>query len=169
MPEGALAPTIFSALVLVLGIVLVLGGWRNMKRRHSDVPEPFEAFEDTITHRFEGMYVATTRFEDWLQRIAAHDLGVRTKASLELGERGLHFMRHGAADVHIPWQAFDRATRTNGMIGKFVEKNGLIVASWDKDGFSFDTGFRPRYSADTPKIYQLLASHQDDAAEQETN
>jgi len=35
------------------------------------------------------------------------------------------------------------------------------VIIWTKDGFTFDTGFRPRYSEDTPKIYQLLASHVD--------
>ncbi|WP_455583771.1 hypothetical protein [Glutamicibacter nicotianae] len=29
------------------------------------------------------------------------------------------------------------------MIGKVVEKNGLIVITWNKDGFTFDTGFVP--------------------------
>ncbi|WP_349931745.1 hypothetical protein ABNP34_07940 [Glutamicibacter mishrai] len=161
MPEGALGPVIITILVIVAGITMILVGWRNLKARQAQVPEPFEEFDDAIEHSFTGMYVATTKFDDWLDRIAVHDLGVRTNATLEVGEHGVHLIRSGSRDVHIPWEHFDAVRRSNGMIGKFVEKNGLIVISWNREGFNFDTGFRPRYSEDTPKIYQLLASHGD--------
>ncbi|UYQ79091.1 hypothetical protein OF385_08140 [Glutamicibacter sp. JL.03c] len=161
MPEGALGPVIITVLVIVAAIAMILVGWRNLKARQGQIPEPFEEFDDAIEHRFTGMYVATTKFDDWLDRIAVHDLGVRTNATLEVGEQGVHLIRSGSRAVHIPWEHFDSVKRSSGMIGKFVEKNGLIVISWNREGFNFDTGFRPRYSEDTPKIYQLLASHGD--------
>lgn len=161
MPEGALGPIIITALVILAAITMMLVGWRNLKARQAQIPEPFAEFDDTIEHRFDGMYVATTKFDDWLDRIAVHDLGVRTNATLELGTAGIHLIRSGSRDVHIGWEHFEDVKRSNGMIGKFVEKNGLIVITWNRDGFSFDTGFRPRYHEDTPKIYQLLASHTD--------
>ncbi|MEU3332756.1 hypothetical protein ACF046_12035 [Glutamicibacter creatinolyticus] len=164
----------FVPIAWTLGIILVLllliaVGWRNRKRRQSGVPAPFQDFADTEVARFEGMYVATTRGEDWLDRIAVHQLGVRTNADLVIGERGVHFMRAGARAVHVPFAALTRVNRASGMAGKFVEDNGLVITGWVKDDFDFDTGFRPRYHADNAKIYQMLASHLDDAADQETN
>ncbi|TAP28863.1 hypothetical protein EYR88_03035 [Arthrobacter sp. S41] len=140
---------------------MILLGWRNLKARQSDIPEPYAEFADTLEHSFTGMYVATTKFDDWLDRIAVHDLGVRTNATLELGSHGIHLIRSGSRDLHIGWEHFENVKRSSGMIGKFVEKNGLIVITWNREGFTFDTGFRPRYAEDTPKIYQLLASHTD--------
>ncbi|WP_404291485.1 hypothetical protein [Glutamicibacter arilaitensis] len=169
MTSGELTSALVTIGVVVLLCALILIGWRNMKRRQSGVPAPYAEFADSSEHSFEGMYVATTRFEDWLDRIAVHQLGVRANARLELGEGGVHLMRPGTSDVHIPWTAYVKVTRSSGMVGKFVEKDGLIVITWVKDDFTFDTGFRPRYHEDTAKIYQLLASHQADAAEQETN
>lgn len=169
MPKEAVLPVIITILVVIAGCAAILFGWRNLKARQQQIPEPYEGFEDAIEHSFAGMYVATTKFEDWLDRIAVHDLGVRSNATLELGEQGLHILRPGTRDVHVRWEHFDRVVRSSGMIGKFVEKNGLIIVSWEKDGYTFDTGFRPRFAADTPKIYQLLASHERGAAEQETN
>ncbi|CBT75929.1 MULTISPECIES: PH-like domain-containing protein [Glutamicibacter] len=161
MPEGAWTPVLWTIFAIVLAITLILVGWRNLKARQSQIPEPYAAFEDQAEHSFAGMYVVTTEFDDWLARIAVHDLGVRTNATLELGRAGIHLIRSGARDVHIPWEQYVQVKRSNGMVGKVVEKNGLIVITWTKDGFTFDTGFRPRYSEDTPKIYQLLASHVD--------
>lgn len=155
--------------VIIVAITLIGVGWRNRVKRQGGIPEPYPNFEDTETHRFEGMYVATTAGEDWLERIAAHRLGIRSNAELVLGERGVHFMRSGAPDVHIPYQALTRLNRAAGMAGKFVEKDGLLVVGWSRDGVEFDTGFRARYHAENSRIYQLLASHLDDAAEQETN
>ncbi|WP_313813818.1 hypothetical protein [Glutamicibacter sp.] len=169
MPKEAILPVVITVLVVIAACAAILIGWRNLKARQAEIPAPFEPFDDSIQHSFTGMYVATTKFEDWLDRIAVHDLGVRSNADLELGEQGIHILRPGTSDVHIPWTAFERVVRSSGMIGKFVEKNGLIVISWEKDGYTFDTGFRPRFAADTPKIYEMLASHQGGAAEQETN
>lgn len=154
--------------VIIAAVVLIWLGWRNRIRRQSQVPAPYENFEDVELHRFEGMYVCTTGGEDWLDRIAVHGLGVRGNADLVIGERGVHFMR-GGNDVHIPYSALTRLKRASGMAGKFVEKDGLVVVGWAKDEAEFDTGFRARYHTDIAKIYQLLASQIDDEAEQETN
>lgn len=155
--------------VIIAAVLLIWLGWRNRLRRQSQVPAPYPNFEDTERHRFEGMYVSTTGGEDWLDRIAVHGLGVRGNADLVIGEHGVHFMRGGGTDVHIPYHALTRLKRSSGMAGKFVEKDGLVIVGWTKDEVEFDTGFRARYHADIAKIYQLLASHVDDEAEQETN
>ncbi|HJX79760.1 PH-like domain-containing protein [Glutamicibacter sp.] len=169
MTSGELTSVLVTIGIAVLFCALILIGWRNMKRRQSAIPAPYAQFDDEPEHQFTGMYVATTRYEDWLDRIAVHQLGVRSNATLELGSAGVHLLRPGTTDLHIPWNAFVKVARSAGMVGKFVERDGLIVITWTKDDFTFDTGFRPRYHEDTAKIYQLLASHQADAAEQETN
>ncbi|MCZ4150780.1 hypothetical protein BZG21_41060, partial [Escherichia coli] len=88
MPEGALQPLIWTIVAVVAAVTLILLGWRNLKARQSAIPEPYEEFADQVEHSFEGMYVVTTKFDDWLDRIAVHELGVRTNATLELGSEG---------------------------------------------------------------------------------
>ena len=98
-------------LSLVLTLVLIgvaLGliwlGWRNRLRRQADVdalPEiPVELGAAVAVA--DGQYVASTTAGDWLDRIAVHNLGIRTDAELSVHPEGVLFDRSGAGPVFIP-------------------------------------------------------------------
>lgn len=146
--------------LLVLGLVtlaliaivfaLLAVGWRNRLRRQSDVdalPEvPAELGAPLAAA--DGQYVASTTAGDWLDRIAVHQLGIRTDAGLSVHPEGVLFDRAGAGPVFIPAGRLTGVRQDSGMAGKFVEKDGLLVLSWMLGARELDSGFRTRRTED---------------------
>lgn len=159
MPEKLL-PTLFTiALILVL-FALVWWGWRSRLRRQSDVPEPprmpADALESVVA-RADGMYVVTTYEGQPLERIAAHGLGFRSKAEAVVTVTGVLLNRQGAQDVFIPRERLRSVSTTSGMVGKFVERDGLVVFTWQLGDLAVDTGFRAR-SAEESRAVETAAA-----------
>jgi hypothetical protein len=156
-----------KAFLGILGTLLVIAaayygmyrGWRNRKSRQADLaPLPVAPAEDK-TRGVEGVYVATTAAGDWMDRIAVHELGVRSTADLAVSEAGLIFHRQGAADVFIPVDHLTGVRTDRGIAGKVTaEKSGLVVVTWSHDGRELDTGFRPRRKADTEPLTASIAT-----------
>ncbi|MFF1383225.1 hypothetical protein ACFVWT_06665 [Arthrobacter sp. NPDC058288] len=151
--DKALPGLAMLAIIAVVFVLLGLG-WRNRLRRQSDVEQlpavPAELSLPLATA--EGQYVATTTAGDWLDRIAVHGLGIRTNAELTVHPEGVLFERSGAGPVFIPADRLTGIRQDSGMAGKFVEKDGLLVASWTLGGRELDTGFRTRRAADKPAV-----------------
>jgi len=155
------------AILGVLGTLLVLAaayygmyrGWRNRQSRQADLA-PLPAVPDSDkTRGVEGVYVATTSAGDWMDRIAVHELGVRSTADLAVTDAGLIFHRQGAADVFIPAGHLTGVRTDRGIAGKVTaEKSGLVVVTWNHDGRRLDTGFRPRRKADLAALTQSIAT-----------
>jgi hypothetical protein len=154
----------------ILGTLLVLAaayfgmyrGWRNRQSRQADLA-PLPAVPPEIgaakVRGTEGVYVATTSAGDWMDRIAVHELGVRSIADLAVSEAGLIFHRQGAADVFIPVDQVSAVRTDRGIAGKVTaEKSGLVVVTWNHDGRQLDTGFRPRRKADTAPLTESIAT-----------
>ncbi|GAA1593392.1 hypothetical protein GCM10009804_57430 [Kribbella hippodromi] len=154
----------------ILGTLLVLAaayfgmfrGWRNRQSRQADLaPLPVVPPESGAakTRGTEGVYVATTAAGDWMDRIAVHELGVRSVADLAVSADGLIFHRQGAADVFIPADHLTGVRTDRGIAGKVTaEKSGLVVVTWTHDGHQFDTGFRPRRKADTAALTASIST-----------
>ena len=149
----------------ILGTLLVLAvayfgmyrGWRNRQSRQADLA-PLPAVPETKVRGVEGVYVATTSAGDWMDRIAVHELGVRSIADLAVSEAGLIFHRQGATDVFIPADRLTGVRTDRGIAGKVTaEKSGLVVVTWTHDGRELDTGFRPRRKADTAALTESIA------------
>jgi len=155
-----------KAFLGILGTLLVIAaayygmfrGWRNRQSRQADLaPLPVAPAEDK-TRGVEGVYVATTAAGDWMDRIAVHELGVRSTADLAVSEAGLIFHRQGAADVFIPVDHLTGVRTDRGIAGKVTaEKSGLVVVTWNHDGRALDTGFRPRRKADTAPLTESIS------------
>ncbi|MET7280252.1 hypothetical protein ABZS29_18595 [Kribbella sp. NPDC005582] len=150
----------------IAGTILVIAaayfgmyrGWRNRQARQSALAPLPEVPADT-TRGVEGVYVATTSAGDWMDRIAVHELGVRSTADLAVIEDGLIFHRQGAADVFIPAGHLTAVRTDRGIAGKVTaEKSGLVVVTWSHDGRELDTGFRPRRKADTEPLTASIAT-----------
>ncbi|QNE16684.1 hypothetical protein F1D05_00690 [Kribbella qitaiheensis] len=151
----------------ILGTLLVIGGgwfgmyrgWRNRKARQADLaPLPPVPPTGKITG-VEGVYVATTTAGDWMDRIAVHELGVRSNADLDVSPAGLIFHRQGATDVFIPADHLTGVRTDRGIAGKVTaEASGLVVVSWNHDGRELDTGFRPRRKADAAGLTESIST-----------
>ncbi|PQZ93820.1 hypothetical protein CQ018_09225 [Arthrobacter sp. MYb227] len=155
---GAILITI-AVIVVCIGLILL--GWRNRLRRQSTVPAPPATPENLgaqLIPPSEGQYVSTTTAGDWLDRIAAHQLGIRCNATLLVHDAGVLFARHGAADLFISTVALSAVGRSSGMAGKFVEKDGLLVITWALDEKLVDTGFRPRYHHELPQLVSAISA-----------
>ncbi|WP_332602179.1 PH-like domain-containing protein [Arthrobacter sp. S2(2024)] len=148
-------------LVVVLAAVaagLIAIGWRGRLKRQAglgqlpDVPEPLGPAGIVA----EGQYVATTTAGDWLDRVAVHGLGFRGNAEMSIHPEGILFDRKGTSPLFVPAEAVTDCGSANGMAGKFVEKDGLVVLSWMLGEHELDTGFRPRRAADKQPLLEAL-------------
>jgi hypothetical protein len=148
------------AMLAIVAVVfgLLAAGWRNRLRRQSDVdPLPdVPAEPGPVWAAAEGQYVATTTARDWLDRIAAHGLGIRTNAELSVHQQGVLIDRSGAVPLFIPASDLTGVRLESGMAGKFVEKDGLVVLSWKLGDRELDTGFRTRRADDKPVLLEAL-------------
>ena len=136
--------TAVCALVLLGVIALMWRGWRRRVARQGDVP-PLSAVPPSLgppMTEAEVVYVVTTTAGDWLDRIAARGLGVRSRAVLEVHQAGLLIDRDGAPAVWIAAGQLRGARRGRGIAGKFTEEGGLVVVTWAHGDRILDTGVR---------------------------
>lgn len=150
-----LLPTLLAILIVVVLFALVRWGWRGRIRRQSDMPQLPQApvdLLDRLVARADGMYVVTTYTAQPLERIAIHGLGVRSTAEAIVAEDGVLINRQGARDVYIPREQLRSVATTSGMVGKFVERNGLVVFTWQLGETVVDTGFRARSGEESREL-----------------
>jgi len=152
-------PFFLIMLALAVGIFALLAvGWRNRLRRQADV-DPLPEIPGALGAALavaDGQYVASTTAGDWLDRIAVHNLGIRTNAELSVHPEGVLFDRSGAAPIFIPAASLTGVRQESGMAGKFVEKDGLLVLSWMLGTRELDSGFRTRHAEDKTKLLNAL-------------
>jgi hypothetical protein len=152
-------PFFMIMLALATGIFALLAvGWRNRLRRQADVgPLPgIPAELGAALAAADGQYVASTTAGDWLDRIAVHNLGIRTNAELSVHPEGVLFDRSGAGPVFIPAASLTGVRQESGMAGKFVEKDGLLVIGWMLGSRELDSGFRTRHADDKTTLLNAL-------------
>ena len=151
--------SLLLTLVLIgVALALIWLGWRNRLRRQADV-DPLPEIPAELGAALavaDGQYVASTTAGDWLDRIAVHNLGIRTNAELSVHPQGVLFDRSGAGPVFIPAASLTGVRQESGMAGKFVEKDGLLVLSWMLGSRELDSGFRTRHAEDKTTLLNAL-------------
>jgi hypothetical protein len=154
-----LALTALVVLAVVALARLMLHGWRRRAGRQSDLPplpSPPAHPGPSLIAPVEGTYVSSTSAGDWLDRIASRDLGVPSDATVEVTDAGVTFQRRGAADLFVPAAQLRGARREQGMVGKVVERDGLVVLTWELGDRLLDTGFRPRHAATAEPLVAVV-------------
>jgi len=163
-----------------IGIVLALGAlalgamWRGWLHRREtsvawmpDLPAvPAEGDEPgnlgpARSEPFAATYVSSTRSGDWLDRVVAHDLGVRSAAVVQVFDAGVRITRIGALDVFVPAASLRAVGTANGIAGKFVGRDGIVVLTWlagPTDERGLDTGLHLRHAADRPRLLAAAAT-----------
>ncbi|WP_138444265.1 hypothetical protein [Sinomonas susongensis] len=149
-----LTSVVFAGLLVLLAAV----GWRARRRRQGGVPAPSAFPSDPGNERFraEGQYVTTTSAGDWLDRIAVHGLGLRTRADAVVCDGGVLFDRAGSGPLWVPARDLVEVRLGSGMAGKFVERDGLVVLEWHLGDKAVDTGFRTRRPEDKAALVAAI-------------
>lgn len=141
-------------LALVVGLVywLMRQGWQWRRTLQGGLPGLPQAPDDPGTPllTLEGRYHGSTTAGQWLDRIVAHGLGVRSKAALTLTEQGLDVDRTGAPGFFVPAAALRGARLDKGIAGKVLTEGGLLVVTWEHAGTLIDSGFRSDQAAQHP-------------------
>lgn len=156
-----------SVVVLLLVVVVAFwgmrAGWRARTRRSAELVATLPAVPtDRGAQRFgpvDATYVSTTRAGDWLDRVTAQDLGVRSPAQVAVFDAGVQITRQGATDLFVPAAVLLGATSAPGIAGKVVGGEGLVVLTWQADPADprgLDTGLRPKHAADRERLLAAL-------------
>ena len=136
------------ALVLVAALVIaaMYRGWRNRGLRQQDIPafpQPPENSEaGELLTPVTGLYVGTTRFGDWQDRIVVGDVGHRSTATAHARADGVLLEREGASPLWIPATSIVDARVDHKLANKVVPGAGLLVVTWQLGTHKLDTGFR---------------------------
>ncbi|WP_235928287.1 PH-like domain-containing protein [Nesterenkonia haasae] len=146
--------------VVAVFCLLIWLGWRNRKRRQADVQAPQDVPGDLLDAipqaAAEGMVIGTVKGGEYLERIAVHELGLRTTGRVEVHPMGVAIFRSGVRNVFVPAADLAYARTDRGMVGKFVERDGVIILGWRLGETVVDTGFRPRRADEGRALVQAL-------------
>lgn len=153
--------------VLIAIAIIVFGlmrrGWRGRQERQIEIDEPpplppLAARGAEIAGPFDAYYVSSTSAHDWLDRIAVHQLGERSRAVVTVSMGGVAIERHGARDVWISREDLLAVSRETGMAGKFVPRTGIVVLRWDLGETAVATGIHLPRASDRDDVEGAVAS-----------
>jgi hypothetical protein len=153
-------------LLLVVGLVywLMRQGWQWRRTLQGGLPElpqaPGQAGPELLV--LDGRYHGSTNAGQWLDRIVAHGLGVRSKVRLTLTEAGLDVDRTGAPGFFIPAAAVRGAHLDRAIAGKVLPEGGLLVITWEHGGTLIDSGFRSERAAEHPQWVERVGALSDE-------
>lgn len=147
------ASLIFAAvLVVLIGflIQLMMRGWRHRAERQAAIVGTLPPVPDmvgtAIVAPTRGMYVGCTLVPRRHDRIAAGDLGYRTKAVLTRYPEGIMVQRSAGRPIWIPQEDIIDVRTERSIVGKAIPARtheGVLVVRWRlPSGVAIDTGFR---------------------------
>jgi hypothetical protein len=146
MNSGTLVGSLIFAAVLVVvitvAIQLMMRSWHRRSQRQTELigalPEiPDHVGAATLTTR--GHYCGSMMAPGWSERIAAGDLGFRSKAVLTRYAGGIMVDRIRAQPIWIPRDSITHIRMERRMTGRI----GILAIRWRvPSGVEIDTGFR---------------------------
>ncbi|MEP6843244.1 MAG: hypothetical protein ABJA11_06965 [Pseudolysinimonas sp.] len=127
----------------LVGLLMVLG-WRALRRRQSDVvglaPVPSEPGATQLTE--DLLYVATTRAESPLERIAVKGLGFRARAVVTVSTGGIRLDLAGGEPGFISAAALQGVGRATWTIDRAISNDGLVFVRWSNGTGHLDSYLR---------------------------
>ncbi|KIF07013.1 membrane protein [Streptomyces sp. RSD-27] len=148
---GARIAWVVGLLVFIAFVYwLMRQGWKWRGTLQNDLPELPAAPSGLPEHRLAltGRYHGSTTAGQWLDRIVAHGLGVRSRVELTLTDAGLDVVRPGATDFFVPASQLRGARLDKGIAGKVLTEGGLLVVTWAHGDKLIDSGFRSDRAAE---------------------
>ncbi|MEZ3160227.1 hypothetical protein AB1K54_06705 [Microbacterium sp. BWT-B31] len=144
-----------GALVVTIAVVLVLFGalawaWMRRRRRDGGLRAPFGEPPAGAHARdvFPSLYVATTRHDEPLERLAIAGLAFRSRADVTVTDGGVVLDLAGQPRMYLPAGRIAAVAQSTVAIDRVVEKDGLVRLTWRlDDGALADTYLRPQDSS----------------------
>lgn len=137
--------------VIVVVVVALLGllvwAWRRRTRRDaSPLVHPGELPKDAhVRATYDVLYVATTRQDTPLERIAAPGLAFRSKATVTVADEGLAVALTGQSPFVLTPAQLVGVGQSTVAIDRVVESGGLTRLTWRTDAHTIvDSYFRPQ-------------------------
>ena len=143
MDRFLLTAGVLAAVVLLW--LLMLKGWRGRLRRQGDLPPPPTSPAvpgEVVVPATPGLFVGTTFADDWLDRVAVHDLAHRAAGWIRLDTHGVHVEREGLPDLYLPYADVERAGLGDALAGKVIGREGMVLVDWRLGSRLLTSGFR---------------------------
>lgn len=142
--EGALAVMVLVAVVL---LALLAWAWWRRTRRDSGLAAPvgeIPAGAATLS-AFPTLYVATTRHDEPLERLAIGGLGFRSRSDVTVTDAGVALDLTGKPRVFLAADRIQDVGQATVAIDRVVEPDGLVRLAWRlDDGTVVDSYLRPQ-------------------------
>lgn len=158
--DGRLLAGIIVAVVLVGVLLLMTLAWRRRIARDTklgplpELPEPRPRATTTVP----VLYVATSKHDQPLERLALPGLSYRSRAVLEIGPTGVVIDVPGERPTFVPAATIVGIDQTNFTIDRVVEPGGLIRLSWHAtDEVIADSTFRVLEQADRARLIDAVS------------
>lgn len=138
---------VLTAVVALALLALALVAWRRRVRRDAQPLAPTGDLPDgaVASAAYDVLYVATTRHDDPLERIAAPGLAFRSRARLILTDRAVAFDLTGKPRIVLGPDRIVEVAQSTVAIDRVVESGGLTRIVWRTLADSLvDTYLRPQ-------------------------
>ncbi|WP_106813894.1 PH-like domain-containing protein [Microbacterium timonense] len=142
--EGAL--TVIVAVAVGLLALLAWAWWRRTRRDARFTAPVGEVPQGARTlSAFPALYVATTRHDEPLERLAIDGLAFRSRADVTVTDAGVALDLTGRPRVFVAADRIDGVGQANVAIDRVVERDGLVRVAWRlDDGTVVDSYLRPQ-------------------------
>lgn len=129
--------------VIALAFFAMRKGWQNKSKRKVDqistaIPNGAVAISTSVDARFAG----STTSGNWLDRITDQNLGTPRGISLQVFQEGLFMTDLGDFNLWISIESIKKIKTGQGIAGDVVEKNGMLLITWQLGDLAIDTGVR---------------------------
>lgn len=156
--EGALL-----VIVAVAAVLLGLGVWAWVRRTRRDegLPAPVGELpgDARVSGTYPGLYVATTRAGEPLERLAIRGLGFRSRVDIAVTDAGVVLDLAGQPRMLIRADRIVDAGQATVAIDRVVERDGLTRLSWRiTDDTVVDSYLRPQ-EASAKALADDIRSH----------
>jgi len=140
---------VVMAVAVALLVLAAFGWWRRSRRDRAFVPPIGEIPAGaTERDRFRALYVATTRADEPLERLAIRGMGFRAAAEVVITDRGVALRLAGERPLFLARTRLRDVGQSTVAIDRVVERDGLVRLSWRiTDDTVVDTYLRPQDSS----------------------
>ena len=154
--------TVLTLIVIAIILLSVYGmfrGWRKKNRAglapiQTAAPHGANAISPKVAARFAG----TTTSGNWLDRITNYELGTPRGIDFQVFDQGMFFTDSQEFNLWINKDQITQVRTGRGIAGDVVEKDGMLIITWQLGETHLDTGVRVSRHADHELIVMALNS-----------